>query len=280
MNPAPQREKKLMTTEATPTPRTEGLTTGPPADLDNANAKPIFGDIQAKFPEALDTDQDLAAAQHLQDIYGVRYWQAGEVDIYESPPNDTYVYTGYIGAQEVTVPNGASAWTTELLEDGTAKSRILAGPTEFFSKNFTVVIYGRREDEQSRTLRPSSTVLPYVNGCSTKQVFAPDRPGDPTLQYLHIPPFSAEQAHHIHPTVRAVLVWQGHGTSIVGMDDNVVREELKPGMVCILEPMCPHHFETPFGVNLEVLPVHVYSTVPGSEANHPMFNGTFVMSQS
>ncbi len=117
-------------------------------------------------------------------------------------------------------------------------------------------------------------------GCSTKQIFPPDRPGDPTLQYLFIPPNSAEQAHHLHPTVRVVWVLEGHGTSVVGMDSNTVTEELVPGKVCILEPMCPHHFETPFGEERVVVPFHAFSTVPSAEANPPMFNGTFLVSQT
>ena len=63
------------------------------------------------------------------------------------------------------------------------------------------------------------------------------------------------------------------------MDDESVTEELKPGMVCVLEPMCPHHFETPFGEHLICVPFHVFSTVPSVESNHPMFNGTFLMNQ-
>ena len=46
--------------------------------------------------------------------------------------------------------------------------------------------------------------------------------------------------------------------------------------VAVLERMCPHHFETG-DQGLVVLPVHVWSSVPSAEHNHPMFNGTFTM---
>jgi len=78
------------------------------------------------------------------------------------------------------------------------------------------------------------TVLPYVNGCSTKQIFAPPRPGYPTLQYLYIPAHSAEHAHHIHSTVRVVYTLSGKATSVVGMEGLTVKEKLTPGKVCIL----------------------------------------------
>ena len=65
---------------------------------------------------------------------------------------------------------------------------------------------------------------------------------------------------------------------MVGMDKATVREALIPGKVCILEPMCPHHFETEDD-HCVVIPFHVMSTAPGIEANHPMFAGTHLMNQ-
>ena len=83
------------------------------------------------------------------------------------------------------------------------------------------MIRGYRTENKSVELG-TNTVLPYVNGCSTRQVFPPDRAGDPTLQLLKIPPHSSEQAHHIHSTVRVVYVLEGWGHSIVGMNGRVV----------------------------------------------------------
>jgi hypothetical protein len=43
--------------------------------------------------------------------------------------------------------------------------------------------------------------------------------------------------------------------------------------------MAPHHFETE-NEWLTVLPLHVFSALPGNlESNHPMFNGTFMTNQ-
>ena len=90
---------------------------------------------------------------------------------------------------------------------------------------------------------------------------------------LNIPPHSAEQAHHIHSTVRVAYILSGTGRSIVGMEGKIVTEDLYPGKVCILEKMCPHHFETDDD-HLVVIPLHVWSSVGAMEVNHPMFNGT------
>ena len=66
---------------------------------------------------------------------------------------------------------------------------------------------------------------------------------------------------------------------MVGLGDGIERTDLVPGGICILDPMCPHHFETPYGNELVVAPLHVFSSVYGTETNHPMFNGTYLMNQ-
>ena len=124
---------------------------------------------------------------------------------------------------------------------------------------------------------PSAGHLPYVNGCSTAQIFPPLRKGDPTLQWLRIPPHSSEQAHHIHSTARVVLVIDGAGDSVVGMGDGTIRTALTPGTVVVLEPMCPHHFETG-REPLVCVPFHVWSSA-AAEFAHPMFQGTHLMNQ-
>ena len=114
--------------------------------------------------------------------------------------------------------------------------------------------------------------LPYVNGCSTKQIFPPERVGDPTLQLLDMPPYSSEQAHHIHSTVRIVYVVSGTGKSLVGMDKMTISEDLYPGKVIILQKMCPHHFETDQD-RIILLPLHVFSSSgPGENSQRYIFN--------
>ena len=63
------------------------------------------------------------------------------------------------------------------------------------------------------------------------------------------------------------------------MEVKTVEYDLVPGTVCILDPMCPHHFETPYGQHIKVVPLHIFSSVGSLEAAHPMFNGTYMMNQ-
>ncbi len=213
-----------------------------------------------------------------QDEYLVHYFEPGEIAVFKAPDDHHYYFETYVGKHErIEVPRGGSA--VYLSADARTAIRVRGPATITDSEKVCTMLPGFWPPAATKSL-DGLTVLPYVNGCSTKQVFPPDRPGDPTLQYLRIPANSAEQAHHIHPTVRVVYTLEGHGTSVVGMEKNTVTEELVPGKVCILEPMCPHHFETPFGKKLIVVPFHVFSTVACSERSHPMFDGTFLMSQS
>jgi mannose-6-phosphate isomerase-like protein (cupin superfamily) len=221
--------------------------------------------------------EDEQNAQRIRDEYRVKYFSPGEKARYTAPDDHHYHFESYAGAwTDIEVPLGGCAFYINADKTEALRTR---GPCTISSQHMCVVMPGFKPPNAMKSLR-GLTVLPYVNGCSTKQIFPPDRPGDPTLQYLHIPANSAEQAHHIHSTVRVVYILGGRGISVVGMDEQSVTEELKPGMVCVLDPMCPHHFETPFGEKLICVPFHVFSTVPGSEANHPMFNGTFLMNQS
>jgi uncharacterized RmlC-like cupin family protein len=206
----------------------------------------------------------------LEELYGVRYLKPRAQKKETSDPKDLYAWICYAGDTSVTVEQGDSAFW---LSSDQSSANLTRGPAVIQSSHFATVIRGYSPENKTSTIT-NKTVLPYINGCSTKQIFPPDRPGDPTLQMLHIPPHAAEQAHHIHSTVRCVFVLSGKGKSIVGMEQNTVTTELVPGMICILERMCPHHFETSDSP-LVVLPVHIWSTVPGIENNHPMFNGTF-----
>lgn len=203
--------------------------------------------------------------------YGAHYWNADEVDVYESAPNDLYRYTAYIGSHNLpSIPRGGS----HLMVGGSRRAVIWTAETrEQESEHLAVHIPGYQCGEKSVSLSERVN-LPYVNGCATRQLFAPERIGDPTFQQLTMPPFTSEQVHHIHPTARVVYVLEGKGWSIVGQAGDEEETELLPGMTCILDPMCPHHFRTE-ATPLTVLPIHIYSSTPESmENNHPMFNGT------
>lgn len=214
------------------------------------------------------------ARRHLMDTFGVRYFEPGANAIVEAGEDNLYYYQAYLGAHQIAVERGDAIFY--LGDDGTS-AHVNRGPVTVDSKHIATVIRGYMPETKSTTMKYRTT-LPYVNGCSTKQLFAPERAGDPTLQLLDIPPHSTEQAHHIHSTVRVVYILRGSGRSIVGMNEATVVEPLYAGKICVLEPMCPHHFETD-GEHLVCMPLHVFSSVGSAEQNHPMFNGTYLMNQ-
>lgn len=213
------------------------------------------------------TDQD--RTNYLQRLYGVEYYTENDNALVEAADNDLYYYSVFVGKHEINVEKGDSVY---FLSDDKKTAHLKRGPVSVQSAHIASIIRGYMPENKSCDI-VTNTNLPYVNGCSTKQVFPPDRLGDPTLQLLNIPPYSAEQAHHIHSTVRVAYIMSGTGRSIVGMDQEQVVEDLFPGKTCILQKMCPHHFETD-GEHLIVLPLHVFSSIGRMEQNHPMFNGT------
>lgn len=193
--------------------------------------------------------------------------KAGTSDVVESSAHDLYQYKTYIGKHQVQTNTKSSYWyfdgdsvVCEVGTGGVIDSSILC--TEIFG--YTPE---RRTSSFSRL-----TDLPYINGCSSKQLINPNRLGDPTWQMLNIPEFTSEQAHHIHSTARVVYVLSGVGKSHVGQGSHVNSFDLEPGDVLILDKMIPHHFSTE-ETGLVVLPLHVFSSVD-QEFNHPMFNGT------
>ncbi|CAH1521300.1 Cupin_2 domain-containing protein [Vibrio owensii] len=203
--------------------------------------------------------------------YGVFYHEPlGDAVKRENRLHELYSYTAYCGEHEIMVSKGDSVI---YVDDNMNVAYWVAGGVRVESSIFAVVLRGYQCGDKTATLLEKVN-LPYVNGCATRQIFPPERIGDPTLQQLTIPPHTSEQIHHIHPTARVVLVIRGRGYSIVGQKEDMTETELLPGMVCILDPMCPHHFRTEEN-ELTVLPVHVWSSTPPSlESNHPMFNGT------
>jgi len=208
-------------------------------------------------------------ASELQKLYGVTYIKPNQPRVLEASMQDLYYYKVYVGSHSVSVEKGDCVYFLSKDKETAYLSR---GPVKIESNHIATVIRGYMPENKSSTIT-RWTNLPYVNGCSTKQIFPPDRLGDPTLQLLNIPPHSAEQAHHIHSTVRVAYILSGTGRSVVGMEGKLVIEDLYPGKTVVLQKMCPHHFETD-GEHLIVLPLHVFSSVGPMEQNHPMFNGT------
>jgi mannose-6-phosphate isomerase-like protein (cupin superfamily) len=209
---------------------------------------------------------------HPADPFGVRYLGRGANAVIEARPENLYFFTSYVGMHEVSVERGDSAY---FFGDDLETAFLKRGPTTIESRHLATVVRGYTPEDRSTTMQQGTT-LPYVNGCSSKQLFPPDRLGDPTLQLLYMPPHTTEQVHHIHSTVRVVYILRGRGISVVGTAQHHLRHDLVPGMTCILEPMCPHHFET--GAEpLVCIPLHVFSSSGSAELDHPMFRGTHLV---
>ncbi len=206
-------------------------------------------------------------------LFGAYYFDTKKPTVFESSDEQLYFFKSYIGSHEIEVEFGDSVY---FFDDDLKNAIVKKGPCKVKSNHLATVVRGYMHPDATMSLK-GVTTLPYVNGCSTKQLFPPIRLGDPTLQYLKIPPHSKEQTHHIHSTVRVVLITKGKAKSVVGMEHENIENELKPGTVCILEPMCPHHFETHLDEELIAIPLHVYSSVGMLEKNHPMFNGTIAV---
>jgi uncharacterized RmlC-like cupin family protein len=152
-----------------------------------------------------------------------------------------------------------------------SEARIERGGQSISFDGVCVVIRGYQCETKTSRFESVSN-LPYVNGCSSHQVFPPIRIGDPTMQLLYLPPNTKEQIHHIHSTTRVVYVKDGRGYSIQGMKGEK-KIELNKGDIIILDKMTPHHFKT-IEDELIVIPIHIFSSTD-SEYNHPMRNGTF-----
>lgn len=179
-----------------------------------------------------------------------------------------YAYTVYIGSHDIKLEEGDSCWIIEPFND---RVIVKSGPCSITSPTLCTVIRGYACGNKTSDYT-NGTNLPYINGCSSEQLFPPVRLGDPTLQMLYIPEYASEQQHHIHSTARVVYVLEGKGKSFMGMGNEEIID-LNKGDVLILDKMVPHHFETRDN-SLTVLPLHVYSS-QSNEHNHPMFNGTF-----
>lgn len=193
----------------------------------------------------------------------------GQSKILESGPLDLYQYITYIGNHHVQTSTRNSYW---YIRDNEVVSQTGTGEL-VDSELLCVEIIGYTPEKRTSTFS-RLTDLPYINGCSTKQLITPNRIGDPTWQLLYIPQHTSEQAHHIHSTARVVYVLKGRGQSHVGQgEENLTNFDLEPGDVLVLDKMVPHHFSTSDD-SLVVLPLHIFSSTE-QEYNHPMFNGTY-----
>lgn len=196
------------------------------------------------------------------------FFDSKEPAIVESTDTDLYQYKAYIGEHTLLTNPKSSYWYINKNIVGC----FTGNHTDFKTNLLCVEIFGYTPEDRTSSYH-RYTDLPYINGCSSKQLIPPNRLGDPTLQMLYIPENTSEQEHHIHSTTRIVYVAKGNGFSHVGTKDNFKTTELYPGLVIILDKMVPHHFSTE-NSDLIVLPLHIFSSIGNAEHNHPMFNGT------
>ena len=196
-------------------------------------------------------------------------------NIIESCYDDLYSYTVYYGEQIVNVENGDSAWYYRFM-NGRWSGHTKRGPGTVNSNKICTVIRGYAPAD--RSVQIMGTNLPYINGCSTESLLPPVRLGDPTMQLLYMPAGSSEQEEHIHSTVRVVYILDGSGICVHELGKNQKEIRIKKGNVLILEKMCPHHFVTE-EEPLLCSPLHIWSSVGAVEQNHPMFNGTHLLSK-
>lgn len=196
-----------------------------------------------------------------------KIYKSNQNTVVESGPLDLYQYNVYIGEQSVSTNARSSYW---YIKNNEVVS--LTGTGERISSDiFCVEIFGYTPEKRTSTFS-KLTDLPYINGCSTKQLIPPNRLGDPTWQMLYIPSYTSEQAHHIHSTARIVYVLSGKGKSHVGQANKTKSFDLESGDILVLDKMVPHHFSTG-KEGLVVLPLHIFSSI-SQEFDHPMFNGT------
>jgi quercetin dioxygenase-like cupin family protein len=188
--------------------------------------------------------------------------------IVESTVDDLYQYRVFIGKHQIVTAKSSSYW---FIDNNQVVCK--SGDGSILDSDIVCTeIYGYTPEQRSSTFSKKAD-LPYINGCSTKQLIPPVRPGDPTFQLLVMPPNTSEQEHHIHATARVVYVYKGSGTAIVGSADVAEKFELIEGDVIILDKMSAHHFETG-PQELIVIPLHIFSSHSSAEYDHPMFNGT------
>ncbi len=191
---------------------------------------------------------------------------ANETSRIENQPSDLYSYAVFTGKWDLEVSNRDSLW---YLHDNSVSN---VSDCIVTSTTLGIIIYGYKPFNRTTEIN-TNTTLPYINGCSTTQLLPAIRKGDPTFQLLKIPPYSKEQAHHIHSTARIVYVYSGSGKSIIGQAGNSTEVPLNEGDTLILDKMVPHHFETKDST-LIVLPLHIFSSIGKGEFDHPMYSGT------
>ena len=193
----------------------------------------------------------------------------GESLIIDSGENSIYSFSIFAGNHNIKVKTGDSLY---FLDSDLKFAHVVRGFQEVKSVYLGILIRGYNSPKKMNEIN-FHTFLPYVNGCSARQIFPPERPGDPTWQLLYMPSKTKEQIHHVHSTPRIAFVLNGSGKAVFGSKSNYIEKKIHDKDICCIETMTPHHFEA--DEDLKILAFHVFSTVMDKlELNHPMYTGT------
>ena len=203
-----------------------------------------------------------------------RLLEPHEKNEYRSSPEDPYAFSvkAYpMEGDEMRVESGDSLWSA-WAEDETFHAAVTPGPALVRPlREFSLLVRGYAPQESAVKSR-GWTHVPYIAGCSTATLIAPQRPGDPTAQLLHMPAGSREQAHHVHATARVIHVFRGGGRFVAGLGGREQAGALETGATLILPAMTPHHFEATDSAML-LATFHVWSDA-GGPASSPVLAGT------
>ena len=112
--------------------------------------------------------------------------------------------------------------------------------------------------------------LRYINGCTDSLLIPPVSWGDPCLNLLHFPP-DTKQSQHTHPSLRAGLVFSGHGYCATAGD----LIPLSSGTLFVIGSGATHSFHTTASP-MVVLAYHPDSDFGPTHENHPMINRTII----
>jgi hypothetical protein len=116
--------------------------------------------------------------------------------------------------------------------------------------------------------------LSYIDGCSNTNVVAPLRNGDPCVNYLYLPPGTAQTAH-VHPTARIGLICGGRGRVHFWQGGAEREMELREGLKFLLPRFMKHCFHTADS-SLSVLVFHPDSEGGPVDERNPMLSRTYI----
>lgn len=136
--------------------------------------------------------------------------------------------------------------------------------------------YGIQQNEKTLTRfnaeEPGQLV--YIDGCSNSNIVAPQRNGDPCLNYLFFP-VGINQTYHTHPSLRVGYVTSGRGWACISVNGKDEKIPLLAGTAFILNRHILHRFTTDDS-HMSLVAYHPDSEDgPRDEAN-PMKTRTYI----